>query len=236
MNCGIVVPASGWLEMLSEECTAHGTLLVLDEVKTGLTVSSGSATQLVAPSLAPDMVTLGKALGAGLPVAAVGMSPSVAEAVQSGVVDIVSTTGGNRLAMVAAHTGLTQVLTPETYERIGGLNLRLVEGLRRVIEEHDSLQATVLQCGAAKGCIFFADCPTPPKNFREVLGLGEECSELAELCALSLSIHGVWIGTCGDEEWTISAAHDQQDIDAFVAAFAKFARELGEAAPAEDSP
>ena len=110
MNCGIVLPLAGFLESVAAACELHGTLLILDEVKTGLTVTAGSAVQLLAPTVKPDMVTLGKSLGGGLPIGAVGMNEALAAQVQSGAPDIVSTTGGNALVMSAARVTLEGVL------------------------------------------------------------------------------------------------------------------------------
>eukprot|EP00656_Telonema_subtile_P035821 TRINITY_DN39779_c0_g1_i1.p2 TRINITY_DN39779_c0_g1~~TRINITY_DN39779_c0_g1_i1.p2 ORF type:complete len:180 (-),score=56.78 TRINITY_DN39779_c0_g1_i1:43-582(-) len=174
------------------------------------------------------MVTLGKALGGGMPVAAVGMSKAVAAVVKSGTADIVSTTGGNALAMAAAHSSL-EVLSDEAYETVSKLNQRLVHGLRGVISKHGSINASVVQCGAAKGCLFFFGSDVQPKdvcNFRDVLSLGEESVEMAELCALGLATQGVWLGTSGDEEWTISTQHTEEDVGKFIEAFAQFAQEL----------
>ena len=223
MNCGIVLPLAGFLESVAAACELHGTLLILDEVKTGLTVTAGSAVQLLAPTVKPDMVTLGKSLGGGLPIGAVGMNEALAAQVKSGAPDIVSTTGGNALVMSAARVTLEGVLLDDAYVQLSQLNERLQQGLREVIARHE-VPASVVGCGAAKGCLFFfghGKQPTVINNYRQVLERVD--AEIAELCALWLASCGCWIGATGDEEWTISVAHTEGDVDLFIQAFEGFA-------------
>src|SRR5436309_2235982 len=110
MNLGVVLPEPGYLEAVRELTRKHGVLLIFDEVKTGLAIAAGGATERF--GVKPDMVTLAKTLGGGLPSAAVGGSEEVMRVVEDGTVYQVGTYNGNPLAMAAARASLEEVLTP----------------------------------------------------------------------------------------------------------------------------
>src|SRR3712207_6049484 len=114
MNLGVVLPEPGYLEAVREFTRRHGIVLIFDEVKTGLCVAPGGATEKF--GVQPDMVTLAKALGGGVPSGAIGGSDEVMEVVASGKVYQVGTYNGNPLTMAAARASLEEVLTPDAYE------------------------------------------------------------------------------------------------------------------------
>src|SRR3954466_11065091 len=89
MNLGVVLPEDGYLEAVREICTRHGVILIFDEVKTGLTIAAGGAVEKF--GVEPDMITLAKALGGGLPSGAIGMSEEVSKVVEDGTVYQVGT-------------------------------------------------------------------------------------------------------------------------------------------------
>ena len=134
MNINIVPPVDGYLERLRELCTAHGVPLIFDEVKTGAAVAAGGATELF--GVTPDMVCLAKAICGGLPGGAVGMSDELAELVETDAVRQQGTFNGNPLVMAAAEATLLEVLTPDAYAHLHGLNERLMEGCERIIGEY----------------------------------------------------------------------------------------------------
>ena len=155
MNAGIILPEPGYLAGLKELLHAHGALLTFDEVKTGLTAGPGGATGVT--GVTPDIVCLAKAIGGGIAVAAVGGTAEVMDHVANGDYEMVGTFNGNPLAMAACKAMLTEVATPDAYERIEKLRLRAVEGLEREIARN-GLDAQVVSVGA-KGCVVFSSQP-----------------------------------------------------------------------------
>ncbi|HEY3188406.1 MAG TPA: aminotransferase class III-fold pyridoxal phosphate-dependent enzyme, partial [Solirubrobacteraceae bacterium] len=119
MNLGVVLPEPGYLEAVRDITRRHGVVLIFDEVKTGLAIASGGATERF--GVTPDMVTLAKALGGGVPTGAIGGSEEVMSVVEDGHVYQVGTYNGNPLVMAAARASLHEVLTAEAYEHLDRL-------------------------------------------------------------------------------------------------------------------
>ena len=135
MNLGVVLPQPGYLEAVREITRKHGILWIVDEVKTGLCVAAGGATEKF--NLAPDMVTLAKALGGGLPSGAIGGTSEVMDIVRSGKVYQVGTYNGNPLTMAAARASLLEVLTPDAYDHLNKLNDHLMAGCDAILKKYD---------------------------------------------------------------------------------------------------
>src|SRR6202008_5208275 len=104
----------------------HGVVWIMDEVKPALCIAPGGATERF--GVMPDMVTLAKALGGGLPTGAIGGSEEVMSVVEDGSVDQVGTYNGNPLTMAAARASLERVLKPAAYRHLDALNDRIVAG------------------------------------------------------------------------------------------------------------
>src|SRR5512143_1820136 len=126
MNLGIVLPEPGYLEAVREITRRHGIVLIFDEVKTGLCVAPGGATDRF--GVLPDLVTLAKALGGGLPTGAIGGTEEVMRVVEDGTVYQVGTYNGNPLGMAATRASLLEVMTPDAYAQLDHLNDRIVSG------------------------------------------------------------------------------------------------------------
>ena len=215
MNAGIIKPESGYLQGLKDLLHARGALLTFDEVKTGLTAGPGGATGYT--GVTPDLVCLAKAIGGGIAVAAIGGTAEVMEHVANGDYEQVGTFNGNPLAMAACRAMLTEVATPDAYERLEKLRLRAVAGLEREIERN-GLSAQVVSVGA-KGCVVFSDRPV--RNFRDFLSIRDAYSHAHWLFQHN---GGVFLPPWGKiEQWLISVQHDDADIDRFVDNFAAFA-------------
>src|ERR687886_665093 len=152
MNLGVVLPEPGYLEAVRDICTRHGIVLIFDEVKTGLCIAAGGATERF--GVMPDLVTLAKALGGGLPSGAIGGSEEVMSVVEEGTVYQVGTYNGNPLGMAAARANLLEVLTPEAYAHLDHLNDRILAGCDEVVARH-GLPAYTVGIGS-KGCVTFA--------------------------------------------------------------------------------
>ena len=126
---GLVPPEDGYLGAVRDITRRYGVVLIFDEVKTGLTIAAGGAVERF--GVRPDMVTLAKALGGGMPAGAIGMTPELAAVVEEGRVHQVGTYNGNPLGMAAARASLHEVLTPAAYaelERLGAAHGRRLRG------------------------------------------------------------------------------------------------------------
>lgn len=154
-NMGLVLPAPAFLEGLRNLTTAHGALLIFDEVMTGARVGYGGAQQLY--GISPDLTTLGKVIGGGLPVGAYGGPRDIMELVApSGPVYQAGTLSGNPLAMAAGIATL-RALDASAYARLHALSRRLAEGLAAI----GSRTGVPIQTAALGGMwgFFFADAP-----------------------------------------------------------------------------
>jgi glutamate-1-semialdehyde 2,1-aminomutase len=215
MNAGIIAPEPGYLAALRELLHQHGALLAFDEVKTGLTVSSGGATEVY--GVTPDIICLAKAMGGGLPVSALGGTAEVMGLIADGTYEQVGTFNGNPLSMAAARATLLEALTPEAYERIERLRARMEERITDVLREH-GLPWQVVTAGA-KGCISFLDRPV--RNFRDFYEIDERLGHLHWLVQHN---GGVFLPPWGKvEQWLLSVQHGEDDVDRFVANVETFA-------------
>ena len=219
MNAGIIKPQPGYLAALKDLLHRHNALLTFDEVKTGLTVGPGGVTQQ--QNVQSDLITLAKSLGGGVSVAAIGGTEAVMDHVASGGYEMVGTFNGDPLAMAATRAMLTEVATPEAYERIEKLRLRAAEGIEQAIKD-TGLTAHVVTVGA-KGCVVFAT--EPVTSYRGFLGVDDRYSHAHWLYQHN---GGVFLPPWGKiEQWLISVQHDEADIDRLIENFAVFARAVG---------
>jgi len=226
-NIGVVPPVPGFLERLRELATAHGAVLIFDEVKTGVVIAYGGGTERF--GVVPDMVCLAKSIGGGLPVAAIAGREAVMRVVEGGAnvttlggADHVAHQGtynGNPLAMAAAIATLTQVLTPDVYPELGRLGDRLTAGCQEILDEHH-LPGYAINVGA-KGAVLFS--PRRVTNYRDFIGLDEE---LWTAFFFFLANRGVLLPPGSDEQWTLSVAHTDADVDRHIEVFREFAGEL----------
>ena len=218
MNLGVVLPQPGYLEAVRELTRARGIVLIFDEVKTGLCIAAGGATERF--GVMSDLVTLAKALGGGLPTGAIGGTEEVMEVVRTERVVQVGTYNGNPLGMAAARASLEQVLTPDAYAHLDRLNDRIVGGCQDVIDRH-GLPGYAIGVGS-KGCVTFAPVQiTDYESFKE-----HQDVELCKLAWLWNLNRGIFMTPGREEEWTLSVTHTDEDVDHFVAVFDELAAEL----------
>ncbi len=218
MNLGVVLPEPGYLEAVRDLTRRLGVLLIFDEVKTGLCVAAGGATERF--GVTPDMVTLAKALGGGLPAGAIGGTEEAFEVVEDKRVYQVGTYNGNPLSMAAARASLQEVLTPDAYAHLDALEERILRGCQDVIDRY-GLPGYPVGIGA-KGCVTFS--PERIVDYESFKAFQEK--ELADLAWLYNMNRGVYMTPGREEEWTLSVAHTDADCDAFVAAFEEMASDL----------
>jgi glutamate-1-semialdehyde 2,1-aminomutase len=218
MNINIIPPRDGYLERVRELTAEHGVKLIFDEVKTGCTISAGGATRRF--GVKPDMVTLAKASCGGYPGGSIGMTEELAAVVADGTVHQYGTFNGNPLVMAAAQATLTEVLTDAAYEQLEANNRKLLEGCQRIIDEH-GLPAYTEGIGA-KGCVVFA--AERMSEYRDYLTKVD--GELSTLAWLYHMNNGIFMTPGIEEEWTLSIAHTDEDLQRYLAAFEAFATDV----------
>jgi glutamate-1-semialdehyde 2,1-aminomutase len=204
-SVGLVLPEPGYLDAVRELTRRHGVVLILDEVKTGLTIAAGGAVERLGARA--DIVTLAKSLGAGLPTGAVGMTAELAELVEDGRLRLLGTYNGNPLGMAAASASLQEVLTPAAYRELDRLGTRMLAGCERVTRESE-LNAVCVGLGS-KGCVRWASG-----------------AELSGLIWMWLMNRGVYTTAGRGQEWNVSVAHDDETVDRYLDAFAGLVAEL----------
>jgi len=217
-NVGLALPREGYLEGVREITSRHGMLLVFDEVKTGLSIAAGGAVERF--GVEPDIVTLAKTLGAGLPAGAVGMSAEVASAAEERAVPHFGTFNGNPLGMAAARANLLEVLTPDAYRELFARNDRLVAGCDSVIADHD-LAAHTVGLGA-KGCVAMGSEAVVDYRSHE----RSQDVELSRLTWLWFMNRGFYVTPGRGQEWNLNVAHTDESVDRYVEVFAELASEM----------
>jgi len=218
MNLGVVLPEPGYLEAVRKITKKHGIVLIFDEVKTGLCVAPGGATERF--GVLPDMVTLAKALGGGLPSGGIGGSDEVMEVVANGSVYQVGTYNGNPLTMAAARASLEHVLTPAAYDHLNMLNDILLQGCDAILAKYNLPGYTVGI--SSKGCVTFS----PAKIVDYESFMANQDAALSDLAWLYMMNRGVFMTPGREEEWTLSVAHSKEDAEKYIAAFEEMAHDL----------
>ncbi|TMD09966.1 MAG: aspartate aminotransferase family protein, partial [Chloroflexi bacterium] len=207
MNVGIVPPDPGYLAAVRDLAHRHGALLVFDEVKTGVTIAPGGATERF--GVTPDLTALAKAIGGGLPCGAIGGRTDVMATIEDKKVIQLGTFNGNPLTMAAARTTLLSVLTPSAYAHLDALSETLQGGLDAVIEEYE-LPFHVIAM-AARGCVTFRQQPV--RNYRDYLTIDKRWAYVSWLYQ---SNRGVLMAPGAEENWTLSVQHSESDVQRYV--------------------
>ncbi len=218
MNLGVVLPEPGYLEAVRELTRRKGIMLIFDEVKTGLCIAAGGAVERF--GVTPDMVTLAKALGGGLPIGAIGGTEEAMACVADGSVYQVGTYNGNPLGMAAARANLEEVMTADAYRHLDHLNELMLDGCQTVIDKYN-LPGYTVGVGS-KGCVTFASRKIVDyESFKS-----QQDGELCDLAWLYNMNRGVFMTPGREEEWTLSIQHDDADCQRFFAAFEEMAADL----------
>jgi glutamate-1-semialdehyde 2,1-aminomutase len=210
-NMGLVLPQEGFLEGLRALTSEHGALLIFDEVMTGFRVDPGGAQALY--GIEPDLTTLGKVIGGGLPVGAYGGRREIMELVApAGPVYQAGTLSGNPLAMTAGIETLRALAEPGVWEAIARAGERLLEGLQDVIVEAGGA-AQPVQAGTMLG-LFFSN--TPIRSWDDAKRHADT-ERFARFHGAMLE-RRVYLPPSQFEAWFLSSAHGDEEIDATVAA------------------
>ncbi len=204
-NMNLVLPAPGFLETLREECTRHGAVLIADEVMTGFRVALGGAQARF--GIRPDLSTLGKVIGGGLPVGAIGGRRDIMQKIAPlGPVYQAGTLSGNPVAVAAGLATLKLVQQEGFQERIEATTRALVEGL---VKEANKAGATfsAQSIGSMFGVYFRA---SPPRNFAEVM----QCDrDRFNRFFHEMLKRGIYLAPSAYEAGFVSAAHGAAEID-----------------------
>jgi glutamate-1-semialdehyde 2,1-aminomutase len=204
-NMNLVLPAPGFLETLREECTRHGAVLIFDEVMTGFRVALGGAQARF--GIRPDLTTLGKVIGGGLPVGAVGGRRDIMEKIAPlGPVYQAGTLSGNPVAVAAGLATLKLVQENGFQEEIEATTRALVEGL--TAEARKAKTSFSAQSIGSMFGLYFRD--SPPRNFAEVM----QCDrERFNRFFHEMLKRGVYLAPSAYEAGFVSAAHGATEID-----------------------
>jgi glutamate-1-semialdehyde 2,1-aminomutase len=215
-NIGIVLPDEGYLAGVRAACDDNDVLLVFDEVKTGLTAGYAGASRRL--GVTPDLVTLAKSIGGGLPLAAFGGRAEVMAAVTDGRMAHFGTYNGNPLVMAAA-AAVDEVCSADALAAAETLNDDALRSLDGLIAKYE-LPAHTVGFGV-KGAVTWSS--TPVRNYRDYKRTDFTVAELSWLWGVN---RGILTPPGLDEQWLVSLAHTQADMGLLVAEFEELAEAL----------
>lgn len=220
-NMNLIVPHMEFLQALRELCTKHGAVLIFDEVMTGFRVHLGGAQALY--NIKPDMTTLGKVIGGGLPVGAFGGRKDIMSCLAPlGKVYQAGTLSGNPVAVTAGLKTLQLIQVPDFHTKLAAQTKKLVDGLK-VAAQEVGVVFNAQNVGGMFGLYFCEKCPS---SFNEMMHSNKEHFNKFFHSMLD---SGIYLGPSAFEAGFVSAAHNDEDI-AFTIAAAKKAFQLVAAA------
>lgn len=212
MNC--IPPVEGFLEGLREICDEYGSVLIFDEVMTGFRVALGGAQQYY--GVTPDMTTLGKVIGGGMPVGAFGGKQEIMDHIApNGGVYQAGTLSGNPVAMAAGLAALSEVAKEGLHDSLTEKSKRLCEGFQAAADKA-GIDLTTNYVGGMFG-FFFTDKPSV-NSFSEATSCDTE--RFKQFFHLMLD-EGVYLAPSAFEAGFVSTALTDEDIDNTIAAAAK---------------
>jgi glutamate-1-semialdehyde 2,1-aminomutase len=205
-NAGLYFPAPGFLELLRQQCSQYGAVLIFDEVMTGFRVARGGAQEIYGVS--PDLTALGKVIGGGLPVGAFGGRAEIMDCLSpTGPVYQAGTLSGNPLAMAAGLAQLKELDRVDGWKKLDQLGAMLDEGLRGILKSRAD-QFTQHRIGSMF-CLFFTGGPV--RNLAD--------AQRSDRPAFGRFFHrcldeGVYLAPSQFETGFLSVAHTAADIEA----------------------
>jgi glutamate-1-semialdehyde 2,1-aminomutase len=213
-NMNMVPPVAGFHEKLRELCTASGTILIFDEVMTGFRVAKGGAQSIF--GITPDLTTLGKIVGGGMPAAAFGGRADImASLAPDGPVYQAGTLSGNPVAMAAGLATLELIDEPGFYESLTAKTAQLIHGLASAAANAGIGMAT--ECEGGMFGLVFTDAPSV-RSFDQVAAADVERFKKFFHGMLN---EGIYLAPSAFEAGFVSAAHGDEEINATITAAAK---------------
>lgn len=206
MNMGFVMPRQGFLEGLRKMCDESGCLLIFDEVKTGGKFFRGAAGYF---GVRPDLMILGKAIAGGVPLSVIGGKREVMDTIVPGRLAHAGTFNSNPLSVNAALVTLGKILTEEAYSRLERHNEALARGYRDILGD-EGINAFVTYAGVS-GCVGFGN---EVYNWRDFLKT--DIGAWWSYYFLMVNRGIIPCGTGPDEQWTVSVAHTEEDLEAHL--------------------
>lgn len=212
-NMNLVAPSQGFLAALRAQCSKHGAVLIFDEVMTGFRVALGGAQALY--NIKPDLTTLGKIIGGGLPVGAFGGRADIMQCLAPvGPVYQAGTLSGNPVAVAAGMKTLELIQAPHFHEKLAASAKQLVEGLSAAAKQA-GIAFSAQSVGGMFGIYFSEKVPT---SFDEVMQSNKEMFN--HFFHLMLD-EGIYLAPSAFEAGFVSAAHSAEDIANTIAAAKK---------------
>lgn len=213
MNC--VPPVEGFLEGLRAVCDEYNSVLILDEVMTGFRVALGGAQAHY--NIKPDLTTLGKVIGGGMPVGAFGGKQEIMDYIAPvGPVYQAGTLSGNPIAMAAGLASLTELAQGDKHKQLNAATEKLAMGLKAAAERH-GVNLSINYVGAMFG-FFFTDDDQPITTFEQVMACDSE--KFNRFFHLMLE-HGIYLAPSAFETGFLSTAHSDEIIEQTLEAAAK---------------
>ena len=217
MNC--VPPVPGFLEALREHCTKHGAVLIFDEVMTGFRVALGGAQSLY--QIKPDLTTIGKVIGGGLPIGAFGGKTEIMDMIAPlGGVYQAGTLAGSPLAVAAGLAMLNVISRPGFYDELAARTTALLSGLQERADQA-GIPFTTTQVGGMFGCFF-----TEEKNISHFSQVMNCNTERFKHYFHSMLDNGVYLAPSAFEAGFVSSAHGDKEVQLTLTAAEKAFRAL----------
>jgi glutamate-1-semialdehyde 2,1-aminomutase len=210
------LPDEGYLQGVRALCDKYKVALIFDEVKSGLTAGVAGAAKRV--GVKPDLITLAKSIGGGLPVAAFAGKKEYMQTVVDGRMPHFGTYNGNPLVM-AAVIAVDEIATVEALAAAEKINNDTLDAMDAIIDEY-ALPAHTVGFGV-KGAVIWS--PTPVRNYRDFKATDFGIAELSWLWGIN---RGIITPPGLDEQWLVSFAHTQKDMNKMVESFRSMAKAL----------
>ncbi len=215
MNMGIVLPEEGYLQSIRDLTIEYNIPLIFDEIKTGVKIAPGGACEYY--GIEPDIITFGKSVGGGIPLAGFAGKEEIMEHVRPGGVAHMGTYNANPLAIRAGYVTLTKILTEKAYDHMSRLGEKLINGYNEIIA--DSGIIARIQSAGPMGAILFTDDEV--KDYRGFLRCDKDLWFKYWIAMLNREVIPLPLGH--DEQWTISVQHDEEDVQRHLEAFKEVA-------------
>jgi len=221
MNIAFCMPDDGYLQGLREITKRYGALLIFDEVKTGAKLARGGACEYF--GIRPDIITLGKSIGGGFSLAAFAASREIMDVIAQQKMFHAGTYNTNPVVMAAGLATFREVLTPAAYAHIDKISRKLVEGYRQII--HSTGLSAYADGAGANGALMLY--PKRVRNYRDWYAADEDVWTHYWFAMVNRGVMAqpYW----WDEQWTLSVAHTEADIDRHLEVFAEVAPALAQA-------
>jgi glutamate-1-semialdehyde 2,1-aminomutase len=216
-NIGICLPVNDYLTKVREITQRYGTMLIFDEVKTGITAGFGGASGHF--GVKPDLLCLAKSIGGGLPVGAFGGRADVMSQISEGQVLHLGTFNGNPLCSAAVVAVLRDICTREAIAETIEKNAGMMAHMQTIIDAY-GLPAHLVQMGA-KGCVTFSEKLV--ENYRDYKSTDFDLAYALWIWGIN---RGILLPPGLDEQWLVSILHTEADLTHHLEVFESFAQEL----------